>query len=117
MEARDDVVTFQHIVWKDLYLKEKPFQLFLDIPADAPDQRKTNVEFEHREIAVQDIRQKKEAFGLDSHGFMVRRSSTLSNLVDLNTTSVESIYLPAIEEFLRAEVEGVDRVFFFDWRV
>lgn len=117
METHDEVITFQYIVWQDLYLKEKPFQLFLDIPSDAPDQRKTNIEFEHKEVVVQDIRANEETFSLDSHGFMVRRSGTLSSLVDMTTTSVESIYLPAVEEFLRAEVEGVDRVFFFDWRV
>ncbi|KAA6413645.1 MAG: hypothetical protein FRX48_02006 [Lasallia pustulata] len=119
MEAYDDddTATFHYITWKDLYLREKPFQLFIDIPANVPDQRKTNIEFERKEVGIQDIRENEGTFNLDSHGFLVRRSSTLSSFEDLNTTSVESTYLPAVEKFLRAEVEGVDRVFFFDWRL
>lgn len=31
--------------------------------------------------------------------------------------AVESLYLPEIEHFLKREVNDVDRVCFFDWRV
>ena len=117
MDAREENATVQYMKWTDLYLKEKPFQMFLDLPPDAADQRKTNVVFEPKEIVVQNIRGREADLDLDHQGFIVRRLTEIPDLKDLDTTIVESVYLPAMEKLLRAEVEGVDRVFFFDWRV
>ncbi|MCJ1361286.1 hypothetical protein MMC16_000384 [Acarospora aff. strigata] len=117
MDAREENATVQYMKWTDLYLKEKPFQMFLDLPPDAADQRKTNVVFEPKEIVVQNIRGREADLDLDHQGFIVRRLTEIPDLKDLDTTIVESVYLPAMEKLLRAEVEGVDRVFFFDWRL
>jgi hypothetical protein len=105
----------QFLQWQPLYEHEKPFQLFLDIPPEAPDQRKTNLVFEPKDVLVQNIRKQEANFSLDINGFMVRNLQGFHDLASLE--SITSEYLPAVEKLLKQEVEGADKVVFFDWRV
>ncbi|KAL9117181.1 MAG: hypothetical protein Q9187_006286 [Circinaria calcarea] len=116
MDSRGETVTLQYLTWTNLYLREKPFQLFLELPPDAPDQRKTNLTFEKKEVVVRNIREHGSEFALDTHGFMARRLSVTPDLEKLDASNMESAYLPKIERLVKSEVEGVDRVFFYDWR-
>lgn len=102
--------------WQDLYEIERPFQIFIDIPKDAKDQRDTNLVFEKVSCKIEDVRDGVHNLSLDGNGFIYRRHAT--NVTDFtNRMTVDRNYLPEIEKFLKDELDGVDRVFFFDWRV
>ena len=107
---------FKFLVWQELYEVEKPFLCFVDLPEGAEDTRDNNIVLEDREIRVRDIRSAVPVHTLDDHGFMVR--SCVSSLEDFGSTpAIEQAYLPEVESLIRKEVEGVDRVWLFDWRV
>lgn len=91
--------------------------MFIDLPADAEDQRSTNAVFEHKKVHIRDIRGREADFDLDNQGFMIRRVQGVPLLERLDTQTIEGLYLPFVERLIREEVEGVDRVHFFDWRV
>ncbi len=110
-----ETATIQYVKWLSLYEKEKPFQLFLDIPSDAPDQRKTNLVFEAKTVQVKNVRGREQDFELDTNGFCYR---TMNGFEDLSSKSeVADGYIPAVEQLLKDVVEDADKVFIFDWRV
>lgn len=109
-------ISLKFLKWQDLYEIEKPFQIFIDIPKDAEDQRDTNLVFETIEINALDVRGCLQDLSIDIHGFMYRtRPTAFTDFT--NKTAVEAIYLPEVEKILKQELDNVDRVFFFDWRV
>lgn len=103
--------------WIPLYETEKPFQILIDLPEDAADKRHNNLAFEWQEQTFRNFRgQDFKSFNLDDHGFTFRKQHfNFDNYTDQG--AVERDYFPQLEKFLRREVDGVDRVFFFDWRV
>ncbi len=102
--------------WQKLYEEEKPFQIFINIPEDAEDQRNTNLVFEKVSLQIQDVRNHPNEFSLDTHGFVYRQHAM--NAINFSDQqSVRENYLPEMEVLLQQEVEGADRIFFFDWRV
>ena len=108
--------SIKYIRWQQLYEREKPFQIFVDIPPDAADQRYNNLVFENKEETFHNIRGQERKFSLNGHGFTFRHYDfDFDDFED--RASVESIYLPKVEKFIKAEIEDVDKVFFFDWRV
>lgn len=113
---RDTTSSIKYIKDLELYEREKPFHILINIPPDAPDQRHTNLEYEDREEVFHDVRGKEQDFNLDDHGFTYRHHDFCFEEYE-NRAAVEANYLPKIEQFLRAEVQDVDKVFFFDWRV
>ena len=109
-------VTLKFLDWQELYTKEKPFQIFIDTPEDAIDQRGSNLVFKDVQVPLKDVRTMPDRFSLDDNGFIYRKHKTnIRNFSDRET--VEMAYLPEVESILREEMKGVDRVFFFDWRV
>jgi hypothetical protein len=108
-------VSLKFLKWQELYEIEKPFQIFIDIPKDAEDQRNTNLVFEAVDINIFNVRDCLQDLSIDTHGFMYRTHPTaLKEFTD--RPSVEALYLPEVEKILRDELDDVDRVFFFDWR-
>jgi hypothetical protein len=109
--------SFLYFQWQDVFQKEKPFELFIDLPPDLPDPRRTNLVFEGApEEFVEDTRGSEEKYSLDTHGFTFRKhKTTFDNWSDRE--AVEREHFPEIEQLLKDQVDGVDRVFFFDWRV
>ncbi|PVH88849.1 methyltransferase CmcJ [Cadophora sp. DSE1049] len=109
-------VSLKFLDWQPLYEEEKPFQIFINIPPDAADQRSTNLVFEDVNVEIQDVRGAlNNALDLDSSGFQFEKHHTA--VTDFtNREVVDSLYLPEIEALIREKVSGVDRVFFFDWR-
>lgn len=108
--------SIKYIKWQELYEKEKPFQIFIDIRKDAVDQRYHNLVFENKQETFFNIRGREQEFRLDDHGFAYHHHHF--NFDDYeDRVSVESSYLPQVESFIRNEVEEVDKVFFFDWRL
>ncbi|MCJ1434733.1 hypothetical protein MMC27_004103 [Xylographa pallens] len=112
----DAVSTIKYIKELELYEREKPFQILIDIPKSAPDQRYTNLVYEDREETFHDVRGKETTFTLNDHGFTYRRHNFEFDDYE-DREAVEANYLPKVEEFIKAEVEDVDKVFFFDWRL
>lgn len=116
LHSTDVTATLKFLKWQALYKIEKPFQIFINIPPEASDQRTTNLVYEDITLPIRDVRYLKLQPTLDQNGLMYRRHRT--NFKDFNSReAVDNIYLPEIEQLLRTEVKGVDRVFFFDWRV
>jgi hypothetical protein len=107
--------TVQFLKWQDLYKKERPFQMFMDLPPEVKDQRKTNVVFEDVDLLVNDMRGKEPDFELDTHGFMVTQLPPFEGRLD--TATIEEFHLPAVEKLLKEKVDGADRVILFNWRV
>jgi hypothetical protein len=102
----------------ELYQYEKPFEIYMDIPSDAPDQRAKNTKFEWKNQLIQDIRGRSDQFSLDEHGFAIRHfAATLDPHEISHKLDVEDHYLPEVERLIRKEICDVDQVFFFDWRV
>lgn len=102
--------------WQALYDTERPFQIFINIPAHVKDQRTTNLVYEDVDVQIADVRSHSENFDLDKDGFRYLTHTT--TLQDFSQRQVvEDRYLPEIEKLLRKHVEDVDRVYFFDWRV
>ncbi|KAH8682291.1 methyltransferase CmcJ [Xylariales sp. PMI_506] len=101
-----------------LYQSEKPFQLFIPIEKDAPDQRTSNLEFEPRECTFRDIRDSLQDYSLDTHGFQVEECPTNLDFPSFQDRAiVESRYFSEVEQILKRIQGGFDRVFIFDWRL
>jgi hypothetical protein len=115
MPPQDVRAIVQFLKWQDLYKKERPFNIFLEISPDTKDQRKTNVVFEDVEIPINDMRGKEDSFKLDTNGFMVAQLPPFTGSLD--TSTIRDLHLPVVERLLKSKVEGADRVFIFDWRV
>ncbi|PMD52525.1 uncharacterized protein K444DRAFT_218497 [Hyaloscypha bicolor E] len=114
--TEDVVAPIRFIIWQQLYNTEKPFQIFIQPPKDAKDQRTNNLVFVEHETTIRDIRGSEEDFNLDHHGFQFCNSK--SKFEDFeNMKAVEQEYLPEIKRLIESEVKGADRVHFFDWRL
>jgi len=110
--------SLQYLMRLELYEEEKPFQLFVEIPKDAPDQRRNNLEFEEKTHVIHDIRDNVSLYTLDDNGFMIRPFSTALSFDSFtDRLAIERTYLPEVEQLIRKEVVDVERVFFFDWRI
>lgn len=108
----------KYMPWLEVYEKEKPFTILIDVPkgGDREDRRNNNIRFEEKSQSFSNVRGREQEFDLDDHGFVYRRRHfDFDNYTD--QASVENTFLSEVEEFLRAEMDGVDQVHFFDWRV
>jgi hypothetical protein len=65
--------SIRFLEWDPLYEKERPFQIFMNLLPKAPDQRKTNLKWNERDIMVEDFRGHAKEFQLDKHGFTTCR--------------------------------------------
>ncbi|KAH8596649.1 methyltransferase CmcJ [Bisporella sp. PMI_857] len=116
MESQKLEISLKFLEWQTLYETEKPFQIFINIPEEAEDKRDTNLVFHDVRLQISDARDLDQNLSIDEKGFVYRRYPTsVMNFTDRKM--VEDAYLPEIEAILRRELDGVDRVFFFDWRL
>ncbi|KAL8882646.1 MAG: hypothetical protein Q9198_000394 [Flavoplaca austrocitrina] len=117
MGLKDEHAAFEYIQWQPLYLEEKPYEIFMQIPEDLPHIRRTNLVFGRvHEQLVEDVRGREEQYRLNEHGFQVLRAPT--SFADFaSKEAVEDVYLPECIQLLKDNVEDVDRVFFFNWRL
>jgi hypothetical protein len=115
----DVVSNLEFLKWQDLYEKEKPYELFIDLPDElATKLKQTNCKFTKVDHTIHDVRGIEDRLSLDANGFVFRKYPTILSETDLlSRDSVDRVYLPEVESILRKEVVGVDRIFFFDWRV
>jgi hypothetical protein len=118
--ARDELASFNYLIWNEKYRKEKPYELILDLPLDSPVEARTNIKFgAGPEEQIHDLRGKESTLSLDGTGFIYRHIQPDSSEANFNDRHwVEKTYMPnVVEPFLRKHVHGADRIFFFDWHV
>jgi hypothetical protein len=115
-QPQDVSAPVKYIKWQSLYEKERPFYSFVEVPKDVPDQRTTNIVYEDRDTFFHDTRGEQSKFTLDNHGFTFRRHEFDFDDWE-NQQKVEEEYLPEVERIIKTNVEGADKIFFFDWRV
>ena len=117
-QSQDEQASLNYLDWQELYEIEKPFQLF-SVAGDGSllDRRTTNLVFkEGNAECIHDVRGSEPQYSLNKQGFAFRIHHT--HLQDFSIRDeVEKVYLPEMKDFLRREVEGVDQVYLFDWRV
>lgn len=115
--AGDEVAQLVYVDWQDIYSVEKPYQIFSSLSSDLSDLSTTNLVFKDGEVeTMHDLRDNQSEYTLDKQGFQFCQHSL--NLHDVSSEEqIRSSYLPQMEALLRDHVDGVDRVFFFDWRV
>ncbi len=117
MDQFDETQSLRYLKWLDLYTHEKPYQIFMNIPRGRRQIAETNIEFGEAEPElIRDVRGNTDQFNLDDHGFAMRTHKTTMASFD-SADTIEAIYLPEVETILKKEIEGVDKVIFFDWRV
>ena len=107
--GRQITAPLNYLRWRELYKVEKPFQIFIDIPDDATDKRSTNLEWETHQVNIQDARGSECDFTLDDYGFVFRRYPSDFNCFT-DRRLVEDKYFPEIEQILRSELKGLDKV-------
>jgi len=117
LATHDETVILQYALWDSLFLSEKPYQIISDFGRHSEDLRNTNLAYKPGKLeTIYDIRGRESDFALDEHGFAVcNHQSALQSFKD--SALIEGTYLPEIEELLKQQVEDVNEIFFFDWRV
>lgn len=118
MSENTVLVTLSYLKRLDIFEKEKPFHIFFELPHEALDQRRTNLQFEEKEHPIQDIRDNIASFSLDKQGFMIKDWPTSLSIEEFSDRStVEAKYYPEIDALIRSEFEDVVHYYIFDWRV
>ena len=115
--GQDLEADFEYIQWRDIYQHEKPFEIFIDLPPELKDTQRTNLIFQPvAKQMIHDARGSEADFDLDTNGFTWKKhGSNLENFT--NPDRIVDTYLPEMEEFIKSQIDGADRVFIFDWRV
>ena len=117
-EPSNEQAVLNYLNWQDVYAKEKPFQLFSVLPSSSLDgERTTNLVFKEGQVEfIRDVRGEESSYSLNDQGFAFRVYPT--GLRDFSVRgNIENVYLSEMEDLLKREVEGVDKIYFFDWRV
>jgi F420-dependent methylenetetrahydromethanopterin dehydrogenase len=101
--------------WQELYLTEKPYQIFF--PLDVPAAARSNLVFEEgpREV-IHDARGLESQFEMDEHGFTYASLEVESDIF-VDPSSIEANYLPRVESLIHEELKDVAKVYIFDWQV
>ncbi|KAL2058644.1 hypothetical protein ABVK25_001372 [Lepraria finkii] len=117
-QPHDEQAVLNYLDWQKLYRTEKPFQLFSVVGGGhLPDQRTTNLVFKEGGVeTIHDVRGTESQYSLNKQGFTFRTYPTRVHNFGVRD-EVENVYLLEMEELLRREVEGIDQVYFFDWRI
>jgi hypothetical protein len=118
LEPVDEIGVFTYIDWQDIYLSERPFQIFSALSDEQlPGQVSTNLIFKDAPPeVVHDVRGAEHQFSIAKHGFAFCKHELGQNKF-LDAEQVERLYLPQMEALLHQKVEDVEEVYFFDWRI
>lgn len=117
MESKHERTKLMYLRWEDKFNSEKPYQIVSENIPELDRLARSNIAMmEGPEEFIEDIRGRETAFGLDENGFMVLKH-TFPAIDYQRHQDVEEIYKPEVERLLKRNVEGVDKVVFFNWRV
>lgn len=111
----DEIVQLSYLQWQDKYLVEKPYQVFVPLPRDVPEERASNLDFAlgNKEI-IKDIRSTSTVFTLDENGFATSVMEMSPHL--FSESEIRNRYLPAICDLVKNAAKA-DCVVPFDWRI
>ncbi|CAG8069228.1 unnamed protein product [Penicillium salamii] len=104
----------RYLKWDERYKREKPYQINSHIPG-LSEHEKSNLSFESVAQSIADIRGQEDEFTLDTNGFQVLADR--SPPWDFTQGLTIKAYYDEIETILKGNIEGVDKVFCFDYRV
>ena len=106
-----------YLQWEDRFNREKPYQIVSENITELDGLARSNIAMiEGPEELIEDIRGRETTFSLDDNGFKILKYAFPA--IDYQRhQDVEEIYKPEIEKLLKRDVEGVDKVVFFNWRV
>ncbi|KAF2791294.1 hypothetical protein K505DRAFT_249299 [Melanomma pulvis-pyrius CBS 109.77] len=109
---------FQYLAWQDIYIRERPYQVLLNVPDRAREKRRHNLVFhDGPEEIVHDVRDRASDFTLDNNGFTyIKQRSSLSIKDFDNREMITKTFLQEVEQVLKANLSGVDQVYIYDWR-
>ncbi|KAK4201001.1 hypothetical protein QBC40DRAFT_278966 [Triangularia verruculosa] len=113
--------SFQFLQWQALYSKQKPYEVFLAAESFQNKIPRSNLVFEPRSVQVQDVRDRREEYTLDAHGFQfLRHKTTVQDFKDRSV--VGDSYIPEMQQVLRQHLskgeQGEDiRTVCFDFRL
>ena len=106
-----------YLQWEDKFNSEKPYQIVSENISELDSLARSNITMiEGPEEMIEDIRGRETTFDLDKNGFKVLKY-TFPAIDYQRNQDVEEIYKTEVEKLLKRNVEGVDKVVFFNWRV
>ena len=106
-------VQLNYFKWDDKFQTTKPYELLVDVPDDFPSQNFTVAAGPLE--TIHDIRGEESDFSLDQNGFIIRKDAL--PLRNWTRETIERDYFPVVDALIRREVDDVDEVCLFDWRV
>ncbi|KAJ5659282.1 hypothetical protein N7507_005733 [Penicillium longicatenatum] len=115
-------LTYLH--WQPTYTQTRPYRIAQFGSKKKNDEQAHNLVFRKGEFAetIHDIRGVNEdtKYTLETNGFVYARHPPpiFTQPKDfLDPDQVRNVFLPECEAILRKEIEGVERVFIFDWKI
>ncbi|CAI7565185.1 unnamed protein product [Penicillium glandicola] len=124
-----DVETkLKYLQWQTSYTHMRPYRIAqFGRKRKNNEQKLHNLVFQEGDAAetIRDIRgiieaEENQSFSLETNGFVYRGypPPLFKNPKDFSDPDhIQKVFLPECEAILRNEIEGVDQVFIFDWKV
>lgn len=116
INSREEIAQVKYLQWQELYKREKPFQVFAEVPENSTERLSNLVFVDSPPLVIRDIRGKEEQFSLDQNGFMVRRYEVPS-FEQVTEQDVRKNILPFFDKMIEQEIDDVDFFYCFDWAV
>ncbi|KAK0726357.1 hypothetical protein B0T21DRAFT_413689 [Apiosordaria backusii] len=92
--------SFQFLQWQALYSNQKPYEVFLPAESFRDKIPRSNLVFEPRSVRVHDVRNRRDEYTLDTHGFQfIRHTTRVKDFED--PAVVHDAYIPEMEQLLR----------------
>lgn len=113
--ANKELASLNYAIRLPLYNVEKPYQVISDLPGTYT---KSNVKFSPapEPELIEDLRGSENLYGIDSHGFQIAHHR--SAIQDWsNRQEIEDLYFLEMQQLIRSQLEDVDEVYIFNWRV
>ncbi|CAG8316607.1 unnamed protein product [Penicillium nalgiovense] len=119
----------KYLQWQSSYSHTRPYRVaqFGRKRKNNEQKKPHNLVFQDGDVAetIRDIRESTAAednqrFTLETNGFVYGRypAPLFTNPKDFGEPDhIQNVFLPECEAILRNEIEGVERVFIFDWKV
>lgn len=115
----------KYLQWQDDYTHTRPYRVaqFGSNKKSSESPKKHNLVFKDGDCAeiIRDIRaREKSMFTLETTGFVYSRCPPplFTSAKDFcHPDHIKDLFLPQCEEILRKEIEEVEQVFVFDWKV
>jgi hypothetical protein len=115
--SRQQQAKLVYFQWQDIYDKEKPFQVFANVPAESKERLKNLVIAHAPAVDILDLGGNENNFILDNNGFKVFRHHMPENFELKSREYINSEVGPYLKSLVRKQVKDADLVKCFDWGV